>query len=143
MSQLYVFVYTMFSVFSLIRFPGSILFALVIFPLSCTAEQEREISATNPIHFDQGNLISGRIVKRNFINKAGREYPNIREYYVLTGGQTYFIKLSEGNVTARDLERYPGKSIRMRVRFRNGLWDTDDPGLQSRTGPYIVILSVR
>ena len=105
---------------------------------------------------EQGTyIISAPIVKKKFVNKAGRVTDHT-EYYIMRSAQDYFIKICESNITTEDLEKLfdgnsnapapllDGVSINMEVEFRNGEWDICDENheAQSRVGAYAVILKV-
>ena len=105
---------------------------------------------------EQGTyIISAPIIKKNFVNKAGR-VTDRTEYYIMRSAQDYFIKICESNITTEDLEKLfdgnsnapapilEGVSINMEVEFRNGEWDICDENheAQSRVGAYAVILKI-
>ena len=105
---------------------------------------------------EQGTyIISAPIVKKNFVNKAGRVTDHT-EYYIMRSAQDYFIKICESNITTEELEKLfdgnskdsapllEGVSINMEVEFRNGEWDICDENheAQSRVGAYAVILKI-
>jgi hypothetical protein len=93
----------------------------------------------NPL-IDSDNQLTefmGQIFMNKFINKAGRPDPDAYDYYFRHYGKNYFIKLSEcsynGNITS-----WIGPIVRVKGEIRSGLWDTDNPKAQSRSGEYFV-----
>ncbi len=84
-------------------------------------------------------IMKGKIIKINFINKGGREIPGAFDYFFETDNEKYFIKISEGNVKRDKIAKYYEKNIEIEGYKSNGLWDTDDPKVQSRVGDFIVI----
>jgi len=86
---------------------------------------------------NQHTEFKGQIFMNKFINKAGRPDPEAYDYYFRYYGRNYFIKLSEcqydGNISS-----WIGPIVRVKGEIRNGLWDTDNPKAQSRTGEYFV-----
>lgn len=83
--------------------------------------------------------MEGIFIERSFINKAGREYTSVRELYFRTGGEEYFVRLDRSRVKADLLRALAGKPVRVRAVKAFGLWDTDDPNVQSRVGEYLMI----
>lgn len=83
--------------------------------------------------------MEGVFIERSFVNKAGREYPSVRELYFRTGGEEYFVRLDRSRVKTDLLRALAGKPVRVRAVKAFGLWDTDDPNAQSRVGEYLII----
>ena len=84
----------------------------------------------------------GKIVKVQFIDKGGRVHEDIFSYYFETENEKLFIKIQEGKVHRDKIAKYYNKFIRIKGYKSTGLWDTDDPNVQSRVGDYIVIYKV-
>jgi len=63
----------------------------------------------------------------------------VRELYFRTGGEEYFVRLDRSRVKADLLRTLAGKPVRVRAVKAFGLWDTDDPNVQSRVGEYMII----
>ncbi len=81
--------------------------------------------------------MEGVFIERSFVNKAGREYPSVRELYFRTGGEEYFVRLDRSRVKADLLRALAGKPVR--VRAEPSASGTDDPNVQSRVGEYLMI----
>lgn len=82
-----------------------------------------------------------QLVEKEFINKGGKitEY---KELYLRCSIQDYFIKICEGKVTLKELEKYIDKGITVEMEIKDGMWDhcNEDPAYaQSRMGTYVVI----
>jgi hypothetical protein len=86
--------------------------------------------------------LRGKIVKEQFVNKAGRIIPDVYDYFYDIQGEKYFIKLSASSVNKESIIENTGKEIFCTVVFHNGLWDTDDNTHQSRIGKYITISKI-
>ncbi|OIQ28478.1 MAG: hypothetical protein BM555_05795 [Crocinitomix sp. MedPE-SWsnd] len=76
------------------------------------------------------------------INKAGNVMPGEGDYYLIYNEESYFVKLSEGKVSREQLKAVLGTKTTFEVIFDNGLWDTDDPNVQSRIGNYVGIINI-
>ncbi len=84
---------------------------------------------------------SCQLVEKEFVNKGGKitEY---KELYLRCSIQDYFIKICEGKITLKELEKYIDKGITVEMEIKDGMWDhcSDDPAYaQSRMGTYVVI----
>ena len=99
--------------------------------------------------------VYGSIIKKHFVNAAGRESESVDYFLEISDTAiikvSYFIKFSESKITKKFIDDYlkkdfvvksPGHLLYLRVVLRNGLWDTDDPNVESRIGPYIAIIEV-
>lgn len=86
--------------------------------------------------------VEGIVVQEQFINKGGKEIDGVFDFFLGYGNQKRFIKLMESKVSADDLLETIGKTASFEIIERHGLWDTDDPNVQSRVGDYVVILKI-
>jgi hypothetical protein len=86
--------------------------------------------------------LKGKIIKEQFVNKAGRIIQDIYDYFYVIQGEKYFIKLSDCSVNKETITENIGKEISSTIVFHNGLWDADDNTYQSRVGKYITILNI-
>jgi hypothetical protein len=82
--------------------------------------------------------MSGKIIKESFVDKGGREHPNIQEFYFVCFEKQFFIKTT-GITFAGNLSDYVNTYVRIHASVESGLWDTDDPNVQSRIGDYLII----
>lgn len=98
--------------------------------------EESEIKAPEIKEF------TGEIIEEPFVNKAGRVIPNVGDLFFKTEGKKHFIKLMEGKVLRVDLEKYLNQTIKVKAYLTDGLWDTDNPEMQSRIGVYMVVLEM-
>lgn len=85
---------------------------------------------------------TGKLIEVPFVNKAGRVIPNMGDLFLKIGEEEYFIKFMEGKVLRVDLEKYLNQSIKVKGYLSSGLWDTDNPEMQSRFGDYMVVLEI-
>jgi len=77
------------------------------------------------------------------INKAGNVMPGEGDFYLEYNGDSFFVKLSAGKVTRDQLKTVLNTKTSFEVIFDNGLWDTDDPNVQSRIGDYVRIMNIQ
>jgi hypothetical protein len=107
----------------------------------------KNINKTMDLESEDGHyLISVEVVKKQFVNKAGKS-SDIYEYYLRRSIQDYFIKFCESKVSSEDIDAYLEKqkdrfiqTINVEVEFRDGEWDNCGDGeQQSRVGEYVVI----
>ena len=85
--------------------------------------------------------VEAKVIKEPFVNKAGNEL-DFSEYYIEVKQHTYFIKWSESKVQQSDIEPFVNKKVKLKIEVKDGLWDTDDPNMQSRIGKYAVIIAI-
>jgi hypothetical protein len=122
----------------------------ILFSCSTSKEktsQQNNVSDKNPA--ENSYLITAPIVKKQFVNKAGRTTDHI-EYYIQQSIQDYFIKFCESNISIKELneklENIEGdiKALQLEVEMREGDWDICDGNheIQSRVGEYMVILKI-
>jgi len=79
------------------------------------------------------------VVVEVFTDKGGRKHPEIVDYYLAFDDKQYFIKFSESTISPGSLKPLVGKSVYFYGYLKNGLWDTDDPNVQSRIGKYLKV----
>lgn len=84
------------------------------------------------------------LVKKQFVNKGGKEIKEVFDLYLVNEDIETFVKISGGNYKTKDLEKFIGKKMFYAVEIRNGNWDSQDGDyeIQSRIGKYCVILKV-
>ena len=89
-----------------------------------------------------GKIVKAKVVKEPTKNKAGRVLDGVFSYYLKYDGNSRFIKFSESEVSPSELDSIGDQNIEFRILEKNGLWDTDDPNVQSRIGDYVCILEI-
>jgi hypothetical protein len=94
-----------------------------------------------PSLFDTG-VFTGKLIKETFYNKAGKEIKGVFDYFVIIEDTHYFVRFKESNISLKELEKYLEKEVCLKLRFRWGLWDTDDENVQSRIGRYVEIMEI-
>ncbi len=136
-----------------------IIFSLCLFIsflfISCQSNKEsstmKNTNKTMDLESEDGHfLISAEVVKKQFVNKAGKS-SDIYEYYLRRSIQDYFIKFCESKVSSEDIDAYLEKqkdrfiqTINVEVEFRDGEWDNCGDGeQQSRVGEYVVIHKIK
>ncbi len=91
---------------------------------------------------DNSKIYTGKIIKVNFVDKGGRVHKDIFSYFFETEGDKIFIKITEGKVNREEIAKYYNEEIKVRAIKTGGLWDTDDPNVQSRVGDYIIFKEI-
>ncbi len=120
--------------------PFPILFAILVIMVSCKTmkSDKKDVLVQRTASYV---WMSGMIFTNSFINKVGEPNPDIQDYYFHYSGENYFIKLSEceweGNISDFNMIW-----VKIRGEIRNGLWDSDDPKVQSRIGYYLVFSDI-
>ena len=118
--------------------------------LSCSTKKETVLGVyDDPGPVVHHAVIKAPIVKKNFVNKAGKTTDHV-EYYIRQSIQDYYIKFCESNISIKELneklENIEGdiKTLQLEVEFREGEWDLCDENhdIQSRIGEYAVILKI-
>ncbi len=116
----------------------TLIFILCFILNSESYSQNQTVSVT-----DNSRIYLGKIIKINFVDKAGREHKDSFNYFFETEGKQYFIKIAEGDVSRDELAEHYNKEIKVRaVIILFGLWDTNDPNVQSRVGDYLILKEI-
>lgn len=85
----------------------------------------------------------GEIVAVQPTNKAGKPMTGVEDLFFKTNGEKYFIKLMECDTeVVKKLKEMKGSSVVLKIELKDGLWDTDNPEVQSRIGKYCVVKSI-
>lgn len=90
----------------------------------------------------QITVIEAKLIRKKAYNKAGREMPYAGDFYLVYEGKEVFVKLMDSEVTSEDLEPLLDKKSKFEIIESDGLWDTDNPEVQSRVGPYLEIIKI-
>lgn len=117
----------------------------VLVVVSCFNPNKKQIQKEDSMTTHQ--ILNGQIVKKEFINKAGKP-SGFYEYYLRCSIQDYFIKFCESNVTKKDIDalnlgEFDGVSVEAEIL--DGTWDicpNDPQEMQSRIGQYVVIYKI-
>jgi len=113
------------------------IFSLSFFNCNSQSEEEAELMQ------DNSKIYTGKIIKVNFTDKGGNIHEDIFDYFFKTDEGEYFIKISEGDVSRDEIAKHYNKEIKVRaIIILFGLWDTDDPNVQSRVGDYLVFKEI-
>ena len=87
--------------------------------------------------------VQAKLIQKKSFNKAGKELPGAGDYYLVIGSDELFVKLSDSGVTQDELTPMLDQKITYTIIRKDGLWDTDDPNVQSRVGPYVSIMTMQ
>lgn len=80
----------------------------------------------------------GIISEDVFVDKGGRTHNDIKDYYFLTANSEDYINVPKCKGITEKMSDYSFWYVKARVKNFDGLWDTDDPNVQSRVGPYLI-----
>lgn len=113
--------------------------------VSCFNPNKKQLQKEDSMAKHQ--TLNGQIVKKEFINKAGKG-SGFYEYYLRCSIQDYFIKFCESDITKKDIDalnlgEFDGISVEAEIL--DGTWDIcpEDPQeMQSRIGKYVVIYKI-
>jgi hypothetical protein len=86
--------------------------------------------------------VLAKVIYEPFINKAGKLIEGAGDYFLVYEDQNWFIKFSAGTVLRSDVEKFEGKTATCTVMEMEGLWDTNDPNVQSRVGKYVALYGI-
>lgn len=86
--------------------------------------------------------VTAVVVKEPFVNQGGHEIEGVYDFFLNFENQNWFVKFSAGKVLRADLEKMLGQSAKFSIGILDGLWDTDDPMMQSRVGKYVAIYEI-
>lgn len=89
-------------------------------------------------------FMDGVLIKKQFVNKAGRQINEVFDLYLVNENIETFVKISESNFSTKELDKLIGKEKMYAVEMKVGNWDVenDDHDSQSRYGKYCVLLKV-
>jgi hypothetical protein len=80
--------------------------------------------------------LRGIIRHRKGVNKVG-EPTDSDNYFLETADTSYFINVFHRALSPLDLVLLKDTAVEVQAILKEGLWDTDNPEVQSRTGPYL------
>lgn len=134
----------------LIYFPLILVISICFILSSCNFNKAAETKATEVESDDftdetEGTIYkweTGLITSSPFINKVGEAMPEFDETYFLCSKGEYFIKFMDCENTNANAKDFVNKYVKMKVSIEDGLWDTNNPNIQSRVGEYIIYDSI-
>ena len=87
------------------------------------------------------SIFKGKFEKKKTYKKNGQPIEGGFDYFFKSKGNSYFVKLidAENGISSSDIENNLGPKIKVKGFIAEGLWDTNNPEVQSRIGEYIVI----
>lgn len=86
--------------------------------------------------------VKAKLVLKKAYNKVGKEMKGEGDFYLKIGREEIFVKLSSSMVTRDELSPLLDKKSKFKIIRSEGLWDTDNPEVQSRIGPYVSIVEL-
>lgn len=95
--------------------------------------------STGKISAQNMKTYTATIVQKPFKNKIGKNSIGANDLYAKINGNLVFIKFLESNVERSEIQKYLDKKIKITGQLRDGLWDTNNPNIQSRVGQYLYI----
>ena len=90
----------------------------------------------------ESEIVTGKLIRKKAYNKAGREMPGDGDFFLEIKGKEIFVKMMASEVTSDELKPLLNQKAKYRIIRSEGLWDTDDPRVQSRVGPYVAIIEI-
>jgi hypothetical protein len=119
-------------------------FALIgLVMCACGAVKEAEVIQPLMNYPDDVMEVEAKVTYHPFVNKAGKTIEGAGDYFLVYEGEEWFIKFTEGNVLREDVVKYLDRTAHVTLVEREGLWDTDDPKVQSRIGKYVAIFVIQ
>lgn len=120
------------------------LFWILVFPSFLVACTNAQPAVEEYMFADEetSEIVTAKLIRKKAYNKAGREMPYSGDFFLILNGTETFVKLMESKVTSEQLEPLLDQKSKFSIIQREGLWDTDDPNVQSRIGPYVAILEI-
>lgn len=91
---------------------------------------------------DNKKTVVAKVVKETYENKAGRVINGVEDYFLEYAGERWFIKFSCGQITPAMIAPYDNKTATFKLDEKEGLWDTDEPDVQSRIGKYVCVFEI-
>ena len=118
--------------------------ALIIFVslFSCSIKPVVEETKTETMEHISPKKVEAKVIYVPFVNKAGKEIDGAGDFFLVYEGQEWFIKFSAGNVMREDVEKLVDQTARFSLAEQEGLWDTDNPEVQSRVGKFVVLFEI-
>jgi hypothetical protein len=129
----------------------TIILAFITIPIiSCSNTEDTVITSEIPIE-EPGDILTEEImeetveavlIRKKAYNKAGKEMPYAGDFYLILNNEEVFVRILSSEVTSVDLEPLLDKKSKFLIRRSEGLWDTSNPEVQSRIGPYVSIIRI-
>lgn len=126
-----------------------IVLCVSIFAISCkTSKVEKDLikyeETVEFIEIENSEYMwkTGIITMSPFVNKIGEVMPEYAEHYFLCSEGEYFIKLMDCKNVNAEVKDFKNKYVKMHISIGDGLWDTNDPNVQSRVGSYVIYDSI-
>ncbi|MBI3133179.1 MAG: hypothetical protein HYZ14_00745 [Bacteroidetes bacterium] len=128
-------------------------FGLVFF--ACAAARDKKALEEDTLSFESQEdsalfseidamfkTVEAKVIYEPFVNKAGKLIEGVGDYFLVYDNQNWFIKFSAGSVLREDIAKLKDQTATFSLAEMEGLWDTDDPNVQSRIGKYVIIYEI-
>lgn len=87
-------------------------------------------------------FIIAKIIAKPFVNKKGVVFKQYQELYLVVDSVDVFIKHNDNSVLCEDLFMLKDSVVKVKVVFKEGLWDNKTRYEQSRIGKYVEVLQI-
>lgn len=87
-------------------------------------------------------FIIAKIIAKPFVNKNGLVFKQYQELYLVVDSADVFIKHNDNSVLREDLFMLKDSVVKVKVVFKEGLWDNKTRYEQSRIGKYVEVLQI-
>lgn len=111
---------------------------VIFFLFGCKTKQET-MTTTNSVG---SKTVTAKVIYEPFINKAGKVIEGVGDYFLIYDDIQWFVKFSESQIKPEQLRNLIDQNTTFELMEMEGLWDTDDPNVQSRIGKYVAILQI-
>ena len=86
--------------------------------------------------------LKGTITKEPVTNKRGERIEGVHDYFFEVSDDEWYFVHAHSTVNEELLEMFGDQEVTVRGEIGEGQWDSDDPQVSSRIGPYIVIENI-
>ncbi len=102
------------------------------------------ILASLSFSMNDEKIYKGKFEKKQSFKKNGQPIEGGADYFFSTKGESYFVKFTDpqNGISPDEVESLNGEKVKVKGFLTEGLWDTDDPNVQSRIGTYFVITDI-
>lgn len=112
-------------------------FVMITFYTSCQSSHVSN-NVSTPISNNDFEIKTGLIAIDYFVDKGGNTHKEIVDYYFICSEGNFFIKLSSCTGIEGKIADYTNNYVRIYAQINDGLWDTNNPSIQSRVGSYVI-----
>jgi len=127
-----------------------LIFLTIIFFLGCkTSTNQSNTNTVDKTHELKKNQYLATVVQA--ANTSRQESIKVNnDLYLKIDGEIYFVKFSEGYVSYDKLKNHLNQEIVVKVEFKTGLWEVQEPSSISsteqpkaaRSGKYVALIKI-